>query len=89
MAKKWSLFGFEFGGLVERYQVIFNSRGRDYGPVINIAETYDVKITTIRMRSCMEDWEKQTGGFQKEEVVHSEYLGNKRIMREKRIDELL
>jgi len=89
MTKKWSLFGFEFGGLVERYQVIFDSRVRDYGPVINISETYDVGITTNRMRACMYDWENLTGGFQKEEVVHSEYLGNKKIMREKRIDELL
>ena len=90
MENKWSIFGLRFGPIVERYYKIFDSRERDYGHVIRLLKSYDVEETKQRMIKCMNDWVAATGGFENDgRFVHSEYLGNKKLMRDKKIDELL
>ena len=90
MEKKWSLFGLRFGSIVERYYKIFDSRERNYGHVIRLLQSYDVHETITRMIACMDDWERLTGGFQNDGgVLHSEYLGNKKLMRDKKLEKIL
>lgn len=87
--KKWNLFGYRFGSIVERYRPLFNSRQIDVGPVMDKKPSYDVDHTLERMKMCIRDWTSQTGGFDQIVFEHSEFLGNKKLMREQRIDEIL
>lgn len=87
--KRWTIFGFGFGEIVERYRPLFCSRSIDVGPIMDKKSSYDVDHTLSRMKGCLHDWTERTGGFDRIVFEHSEFLGNKKLMREQRIDEIL
>jgi hypothetical protein len=88
--KKWNIFGFKFGPLVEYDIKLFNSRDIDLGPVINKRKNYDIDYTLNLIENCLKDWRKKTLQIlEYDKVVHSEFLGNKKLTRDRKIDNII